>query len=190
MLSPVMSSWSVAVRGIAALVFGLIALFLPGPALFALVFLFGAYALADGIFALVSAVREDPEYGRGWLVLEGIVGIIVGLATFAWPGITAVALTYLIAAWAIVTGILEIAGAIRLRRYIRHEWLYILGGALSVLLGVLIMGRPLIGALTLTWMLGVYGIFFGAMLLGLSFNLRKLERSAAIPPEEEQRRAA
>jgi uncharacterized membrane protein HdeD (DUF308 family) len=188
-MSPVMSSWSVALRGIAALVFGFLALTVPGPVLMGLVLLFGAYALVGGILALVSAVKEKAEYGRGWRVLEGLAGIALGIMTFAWPGITALSLTYVIAAWAIVTGIFEFAGAIRLRKYIKHEWLYMLGGVLSVVLGVLIIGRPLAGALAITWMLGLYGILFGSVLLGLSFSLRKVERSQ-IPPREEERRAA
>ena len=188
MSSPVMSSGSVAVRGIAALVLGFFALTRPGSALLGLVLVFGAYALVDGILTLVSAAKENAEYGRGWLVLEGLADIFIGLATFVWPGITALALTYLIATWAIVKGIFELAGAIRLRRYIRHEWLYIIGGLVSILLGVAIFGRPILGALAITSMLGIYGLFFGVVLLGLSFNLRRVEK--AVLPEEERRRAA
>ena len=188
MSSPVMSSGSVALRGIAALVLGFFALTRPGSVLLGLVLLFGAYALVDGILALVSAAKEQAEYGRGWLVLEGVVDILIGLATFAWPGITMLALTYLIAIWAIIKGILELVGAVRLRKYIRHEWLYIVGGLLSILLGVAIFGRPITGALAITSILGIYGLFFGAVLLGLSFNLRKMEKTAL--PEEERRRAA
>lgn len=188
-MSPVMSSWSVALRGIAALVFGFLAIALPGPVLLGLVLLFGAYALASGVLALVSAVKEKAEYGRGWRVLEGVAGIALGIVTFVWPGITALTLTYLIAAWAIVTGIFEVVGAIRLRKYIKHEWLYMLGGVLSVVVGVLIIGRPLTGALAITWVLGVYGILFGSLLLGLSISLRRMERRQ-IPPRAEERRAA
>jgi len=183
-----MSSWSVAVRGIIALVFGFFALTRPVSALLGLVLVFGAYALVDGILTLVSAAKENAEYGRGWLVLEGLADIFIGLATFVWPGITALALTYLIAIWAIIKGISELAGAIRLRRYIRHEWLYIIGGLVSILLGVAIFGRPILGALAITRMLGIYGLFFGVVLLALSFNLRRVEK--AVLPEEERRRAA
>ena len=188
MSSPVMSSWSVALRGIAALIFGFFALRRPGAVLLGMVLVFGAYALVDGILTLVSAAKENPEYGRGWLVLEGLVGILIGLATFAWPGITVLVLTYLIAAWAIVKGVFELVGAIRLRRYIRHEWLYIVGGLVSILLGIAIVARPLVGALAITSMLGIYGMFFGVVLLGLSFNLRRVEK--AVLPEAERRRAA
>src|SRR5262245_30512808 len=122
MSSPVMSSGSVALRGIAALVLGIFALTRPASVLLGLVLLFGVYVLVDGILTLVSAARGRAEYGRGWLVLEGVVDIVIGLATFAWPGITLLALTYLIAIWAIFKGIIELVGAVRLRRYIRHEW--------------------------------------------------------------------
>jgi uncharacterized membrane protein HdeD (DUF308 family) len=183
-----MSSWSVALRGIAALIFGFFALRRPGAVLLGLVLVFGAYALVDGILTLISAAKENVEYGRGWLVLEGLVDIFIGLATFVWPGITVLVLTYLIAAWAIVRGTFELVGAIRLRRYIRHEWLYIVGGVISILLGVAIFGRPLLGALAITWMLGIYGLLFGAVLLGLSFDLRRVER--AVLPQIDRRRAA
>ena len=188
MSSPVMSSSSVALRGIAALIFGFFALSRPGAVLLGLVLVFGAYALVEGILTLVSAAKEHAEYGRGWLVLEGLAGIFIGLATFVWPGITALALTYLIATWAIVKGIFELAGAIRLRRYIRHEWLYIIGGLVSILLGVAIFGRPILGALAITSMLGIYGLFFGVVMLGLSFDLRRVEKAGL--PEVEHRRAA
>ena len=188
MSSPVMSSRGVAWRGVAALVFGFFALLRPGSVLLGLVLLFGAYCLVDGILTLVSAAKERAEYGRGWLVLEGVVDIVIGLVTFALPGITMLALTWLIAAWAIIRGIAELVGAGRLRKYIRHEWLYIVGGVLSILLGVAIFGRPILGALAITWMLGIYGLFFGAVLLGLSFNLRRMEKTAL--PEAERRRAA
>jgi uncharacterized membrane protein HdeD (DUF308 family) len=188
MSSPVMSSGSVALRGIAALALGFFALIRPGSVLMALVLLFGAYALVDGVLALVSAAKGNSEYGRGWLVLEGLVDIVIGLATFVWPGITMLALTFLIATWAIIKGIFELVGAVRLRKYIRHEWLYIVGGLVSILFGVALIGRPVLGALAITWMLGIYGLIFGAVMLGLSFNLRKVERSAL--PEIERRRAA
>src|SRR5215510_2416169 len=128
MSSPVMSSWSVALRGLAALLLGFFALRRPGSVLLGLVLVFGAYALADGVLTLVAAAKENTEYGRGWLVLEGLADIFIGIVSFVWPGITALALTYLIATWAIIKGIFELVGAIRLRKYIRREWLYIVGG--------------------------------------------------------------
>ena len=188
MSSPVMSSWSVALRGIAALGLGFFALMRPGSVLLGLILVFGAYAVVDGILTLVSAAKENAEYGRGWLVLEGLADIFVGLATLVWPGITALALTYLIATWAIIKGIFELVGAIRLRKYIRHEWRYIVGGLVSIILGVAILGRPTLGLLAITSMLGIYGVFFGVVLLNLSFNLRAVEK--VVLPEAERRRAA
>src|SRR5262245_35754992 len=111
MSSPVMRSASVAPRAIAALVFGFFALTRPGSVLLGLVLVFGAYALVDGILTLVSAAKENAEYGRVWLVLEGLADIFIGLVAFVWPAITVLALTYLIAAWAIIKGIFELAGA-------------------------------------------------------------------------------
>jgi uncharacterized membrane protein HdeD (DUF308 family) len=183
-----MSSWSVALRGIVALIFGFLALRRPASMLFGLILVFGAYALVDGILTLVAAAKEHPEYGRGWLVLEGLATIFIGIATFVWPGITALALAYLIGTWAIIKGIFEIGGAIRLRKYVRHEWLYIIGGLISIVLGIAIFSRPLVGALAITALLGIYGLFFGVVLLALSFNLRRVEK--AFLPEIDQRRAA
>ena len=188
MESPVMSSRIVTIRGIVALGLALIALLLHAQALVGLVSLFGAYALVAGILALVSAAKHNAEYGRAWMVLEGIAGILIGLATFARSGITVHALTYLIATWAFITGAFEIVGASRMLKNSKHAWLYGLAGVLSVFFGIQFIGLPLAGASAVTWLLGVYGLLFGAVLLGLSFKLRKLERKNVL--DEERRRAA
>ncbi len=165
--------WALALRGLLAVLFGLGALIWPGITLFVLVLLFGAYALVDGIFSLVAAVRGGQSNERWWmLVLEGIAGIGAGLITFFWPGISALALLYLIAAWAVITGILEIAAAIRLRKEIEGEWLLALGGVASVIFGVLLFIWPGSGALAVTWMIGIYALIFGVMLITLGFRLR------------------
>lgn len=172
-----LGSWkSMALRGAAALIFGLLTLAWPSITLLALVFLFGAYALADGLFLLVSAFERDraPEGRRGLLVLEGVVGVAAGVLTFVWPSITALALLYLIAAWAIITGVLEIASAIRLRKHIENEWFLGLAGALSVLFGVVLVLVPGAGALAITWLIGVYAAIFGVLLLALALKIRKL----------------
>ena len=180
------NSRSLAARGIAALLFGIIALFLPGPVLLGLVIVFGAFAFVSGFSALIAALKKNAE-GRGWLLLEAVAGIFIGLATLVWPGLTLLTLTYFIAAWAIMTGIFEIGGAIGLRKYIRNEWLYLLSGALSILLGLMLLARPFAGILTLTFVLGIYGIVFGIASLVASWKVRKLEKG--IPPQEERRAA-
>jgi uncharacterized membrane protein HdeD (DUF308 family) len=163
-----------ALRGLVAIVFGLLAFLWPGITLWALILLFGAYMLLDGVFAIVAGVRAAGNEARWWLLLvEGILGVLAGIVAFLWPGLTALALLYFIAAWAIVTGIFEIVGAIRLRREIEGEWALILGGALSVRFGVLLIVIPApAGILSLVWLIGAYAVAFGVLLLILAFRLR------------------
>jgi uncharacterized membrane protein HdeD (DUF308 family) len=161
---------------VAAILLGLLAFIWPGITLFVLVIFWGAYMFVDGVFAIVAAVRAAGQEARWWLLLvEGILGVLVGIVTFIWPGLTALALLYLVAAWAIVTGILEIVGAIRLRREIEGEWALILAGVLSVIFGVLLAVIPApAGLLSLTWLIGVYAIAFGVIMLILAFRLRSM----------------
>src|SRR5918998_4046388 len=177
---PVLSRnwWALALRGLAAIIFGILAFVWPGITLWALILLFGAYMLVDGVFAIVAAVRVAGEAARWWLLLvEGILGVLAGIIAFVWPGLTALALLYFVAAWATVTGIFEIVGAIRLRREIEGEWALILSGALSVLFGVLLVVLgPGVGLLSLVWLIGVYAVAFGVLLLILAFRVRN-ERS-------------
>lgn len=181
-LLPVLSRnwWALALRGLAAILFGILAFAWPGITLFVLVIFFGAYLLVDGIFAIVAAVRAAGEEARWWLLLiEGILGVVAGLVAFFWPGLTALALLYLVAAWAIVTGIMEIVGAIRLRRELVGEWALILSGVLSFIFGVLLVVIPArAGLLSLTWLIGIYAIAFGVIMLVLAFRVRGLARSA------------
>jgi len=166
--------WALALRGLFAILFGLLAFAWPGLTLAALVILFGAYALVDGVFALLAAVRAAEAHERWWLfVLEGLAGIAAGLLTFMWPGITALALLYLIAWWAVITGIFEIAAAIRLRKEISGEWALGLGGAASVIFGLVLLFRPGVGALAVIWLIGTYAFVFGVLLLMLGFRLRR-----------------
>jgi uncharacterized membrane protein HdeD (DUF308 family) len=167
--------WVVALRGALALLFGILALVWPAITIGALVLLFGAYALVDGVFALGTALfgGARAEGRRPWLILEGVVGVAAGIVTFVWPGVTALALLWVIAAWALVTGVLEIATAIRLRRELRGEWLLVLSGVLSVIFGIVLVVRPGAGALALIWVIGIYAILFGLMLLVLAFRLRR-----------------
>ena len=176
MLIVLARSWqSLALRGLAAVLFGLLTLVWPDVTLLVLVTLFGAYALVDGVAALVAAFRGPPEARahRGTLVLEGLLSVAAGIVAFVWPDITALALLYLIAAWAVVTGILEIVAAVALRRELENEWFLGLMGAASVLFGVLLFARPGAGALTVTWLIGAYAVAFGALLLALAWRLRR-----------------
>jgi len=168
--------WALALRGIFAILFGLAAFVIPGITLAVLVALFGAYAVVDGVLAIVAGVRAAERHERWWsLVVKGLAGIVAGVLAFIWPALTALALLYLIAGWAIVTGVLEIVAAVHLHRA-HGEWLLILNGVLSILFGLFAIVWPGAGVLTLLWMIGVYAIVFGAVLLVLAFRLRNLHR--------------
>jgi uncharacterized membrane protein HdeD (DUF308 family) len=181
--------WALALRGLFAILFGIAAFAWPGITLGALVLLYGAYALVDGVFAIAAAVVGRTDGMPWWaLVLEGVAGIAVGIMTFAWPGITALVLLYLIAAWAVVTGIFEIVAAVRLRKEIQGEWLLALSGILSVLFGFALVFNPLAGALAVVWLIGAYAIAFGTLMIALAFRLRSWARQASskvTPPSNE-----
>jgi uncharacterized membrane protein HdeD (DUF308 family) len=173
--------WAVALRGAVAVLFGLLALIWPDITLFALIFLFGAYALVDGAFALGSAVFGENAGGssRAWLAVQGVAGIGIGLIAFFWPNLTALFLLYLIAAWAIVTGVFSVVAAIRLRKEIQGEWLMALSGALSVVFGILLAVWPAAGALTVVLLIGAFALVFGLVLIALAFRLRRLRSDQA-----------
>jgi len=177
--------WTLAARGIAAILFGILTFISPGLSLFALVILFGAWALADGVFNLVMAFRAGKSERWGWLVLEGVASILVGILTFFWPGITALSLLFLIAAWSVVTGIAEVVAAIRLRKVIQGEWLLALTGVLSILFGLLLFAFPGAGALAVIFWIGAYSIVFGGLLVALAFRLRAWARDTShhVPPD-------
>jgi uncharacterized membrane protein HdeD (DUF308 family) len=165
--------WLVLLRGIAAIVFGVLAFIWPGITLVTLVLFYGAFALVDGVLALVHAIMGDSKGSRWWLALVGIAGIVVGLLTFMWPGLTALVLLVFIATWAIILGVLQIVGAIRLRKEIDNEWTLALSGALSVLFGVVLLAAPGAGAIGLIWVIGAYAIAFGILLVMLALRLKK-----------------
>jgi uncharacterized membrane protein HdeD (DUF308 family) len=167
--------WALALRGLAAVVFGILAYAWPGLTLAVLVLLFGAYALADGVLAIISAIRSNGDHLWA-LLLEGIAGILAGVAVLSWPGLSAVLLLYLIASWAIITGVLEIWSAVRLRKVIENEWAWIIGGLASVIFGAIMLASPGAGALALVWIIGIYAIVAGVMLLVLSWRVRDLEQ--------------
>jgi uncharacterized membrane protein HdeD (DUF308 family) len=168
---------SFAIRGAAAVLFGLVTLVWPGLTLTALVLLFGALALVDGVSMLVAAFTSGSHDGtsKALVVLIGLAGVAAGIITFVWPGITALALLFVVAGWAFVTGVLEIVAAVRLRRELRGEWLLAVAGVLSVLFAVLLVITPGAGALVITWLIGWYAIFAGVVRLALAWRLRQLD---------------
>ena len=166
--------WVLLLRGLLSIIFGVLVLVWPVIAVEVLVLLFGAFVLLDGVFAIVSAIRGRKDHRLWWLVLlEGIAGITFGVVTLIWPQITALVLLLLIAGWAIATGALQIAAAILLRKELAGEWLLVVGGILSVAFGVLLVIQPQAGAIALVWLIGVYSIFFGMLLIVLAFRLRR-----------------
>jgi len=174
--------WMVALRGLLLLLFGLAAVFWPGVTLTVLVLWIGAGFLVNGLFALVAAIAGRDVEGRGWLVVEGVLGILAGFVTFAYPGITQIVLLWLVAGWAIFSGIAQIAAAVQFRKVIRGEWLLGLAGALAILFGVLVIARPAVGLLTVALLIGWFAILYGAALLALGFRLRGLLRRLAGQP--------
>jgi uncharacterized membrane protein HdeD (DUF308 family) len=174
--------WLVLVRGICAILFGIAAFAWPGATIEALVLLFGFYVLVDGTVAVLLGFQQRGEDERWWVaLLEGFAGIAIGLLTLFWPGTTATVLLFFIAAWAIVTGVFEIAAAIGLRTVITGEWALIVSGALSVVFGVLLIVQPSTGAVALIWLLGAYTISFGVLFCLLAFELRRLGQTLEGP---------
>ncbi|HEV7387600.1 MAG TPA: HdeD family acid-resistance protein [Gemmatimonadaceae bacterium] len=165
--------WALGLRALAAMLLGIIAIGLPGPTLAAIVIVFGIYAITDGILAIIAAIRGVRRKERwGAMLLEGIVGIVAGAIALFSPAIGALALTYLVAAWALATGALEIAAAIRLRKIMTGEWLLLVAGLLSIVLAVLVAAFPGTGALMLVWWLGAYALAYGVVSLVLAFRVR------------------
>jgi uncharacterized membrane protein HdeD (DUF308 family) len=173
--------WAIALRGVFAIIFGIIALLMPGATMLALVLLFAAYLLVDGIFAIIAAVRAARKQERwGWLIFEGLVDLVTGGIAAVWPLITIVAFALLMGAWAIVTGALLLGASYRLNSP-HGRWLMALAGAISVIWGVLLIIWPLIGALVLTWWMAAYALIFGVAMLVLALRLRS-RRPAVAPP--------
>jgi uncharacterized membrane protein HdeD (DUF308 family) len=163
--------WALLFRGIAAVLFGLAALFWPGLTLFTLIVFFGAYTLVDGVFAIVAGIRDSGN--RRWMLLaDGVLGVLVGLIAFFSPGVTALVFLYVIAAWAVLTGVLKVVMAIWLRREIDNEWTMALSGVLWVLLGVVLAVLPGVGLLSLSWLIGVFALGAGLTFLVLAFRAR------------------
>ncbi|NGT16242.1 HdeD family acid-resistance protein [Achromobacter insolitus] len=168
----------VALRGVVAILFGLMALLMPAITLSALVLVWGAFALVDGVLALVAGVRIRDNGKPLWaLIVVGLLGIAAGIVTFVYPGLTALVLLYIIAIWALVSGVFQIVAAIRFRKDIRNEWLLGLSGLVSILFGGMMIMQPGAGALALVWVIGLYAVFFGILLVVFSFRLKQHKTS-------------
>ena len=183
MLGNLARAWHwVVLRGVFAVLFGIFAFLWPGITLAVLVLVWGAYAIADGVMALIAAVTMHEE-GKPMasLIIVGILGIAAGIVTFLWPGMTALVLLLFIASWAVLMGVFQIAAAVRLRKHIEHEWLLALSGVVSILFGVRLMFlQPVVGALAVVWLIGGFAIVFGILLIALGFRLKGL--AARIAP--------
>jgi uncharacterized membrane protein HdeD (DUF308 family) len=171
--------WLLLLRGIAAIAFGVLAFFWPGLTLVALTLLWGAYALTDGVIAIWAAFNASGgDVGpRWWLGLSGVAGILAGVVTFYYTGTTTLVLLMFIAVWAIIIGVLQIWGAIALRKVLQQQWLLILNGVLSIAFGAVLLAQPGTGALALAWMIAWYAIFFGCLYVALAFELRQYKRT-------------
>jgi len=167
--------WLLLLRGVAAIAFGVIAFFWPGITLLALTYLFGAYALADGIFGLWAAIVSEggDTASRWWLAIGGVISILAAAAAFFWPGMTALVLLIFIATWAIIIGALQLYAAFQLRKVIANEWWLVLSGVISIAFGILLFAQPGTGALALIWTIAGYAVFFGCLMVILAFRLRK-----------------
>jgi len=166
--------WALALRGVLAILFSLVALTRPGATLAAIVLVIGAYMFVDGVFAIMAALRGMRAGDRwGWMLVEGILGIIAGIIVFRTPATGALVLLWLVAFWAITHGIAEIAAGVKLRKIIEGEWLLILAGALSLALGIFILMRPGIGLVLLVTWIGVYAMIAGIVTLMLAFKIRR-----------------
>ena len=166
--------WLMLLRGIAAVVFGLLAFFMPAAAGLSLVLLWGAYTFADGIFSLWAGIvgKRATTGSRWWLALTGVLGIVAGLIAFFAPGVTATVLLIFIGIWSITIGAMAIVGAIQLRKEIEGEWLLILSGAIAIVFGILMFTRPASAALAVVWMIATFAIIFGIDLIWLAFKLK------------------
>ena len=165
--------WALVLRGVVAIILGIVAFALPGVTVAALVTLFGIYALIDGVLAIVLTVKAAEVHGRwGGFLLEGILGLLFGIVAIAAPIAVAAVFIQVLAIWALITGVLEIVAAFRLRRSVEGEWLLILVGVLSILFGIVLFAEPVAGAVVLVWILAAYGLFFGVLLIVLGFRLR------------------
>jgi uncharacterized membrane protein HdeD (DUF308 family) len=165
--------WLVVLRGVLAILFGMAAFAWPGITLLTLVLFFGVYAMIDGVIAIVTGLSRTRETPRWWMfLLEGLLNIAAGIVALLMPGLATLVLIYILASWAVITGILEIAAAIRLRHEITNEWFLALGGVLSIGLGILLFLQPAAGSLAIVWTIAAYAVLFGILLVILGVRLR------------------
>lgn len=170
--------WLIALRGVSAVLFGILAFVWPQLTLGVLILLFAGYALIDGVMSIGASVGERKINDRWWVgLIEGVLSITAAVLAIIWPGITAVVLLYLIAAWAIITGIFEIIAAVNLRKVIEGEWTLALAGVVSIILGLILFFNPGPGILALIWVIGIYAVLFGVLLIYLGFRVRNLSES-------------
>ena len=181
--------WVFAIRGIAALAFGVLAFIWPETTLTVLVILFGAYVLVDGIALLVALARGDSLARRhAWAVaIMGVLGVVAGVVTFVWPGLTALSLLYLVAFWAIAMGTFQVVAAVVLRRELDNEFWMALGGVASIVFGALLVASPGDGLISLVWLVGLWAVVFGVSSLGLAYRLHEID---AVLPKPAQHAAA
>ena len=173
----------IALRGAAAVIFGVLAFAWPGATLLVLVLLWGAYALVEGLSALIAAFKVRDGGKPIWsFVVIGVLGILAGVVTFLWPGVTALMLLIFIAVWAFFMGIFQIVAAVRLRKEIQHEWLLGLSGVLSVIFGAVMMAAPAEGAFAVIWVIAAYAVVFGILLIVLAFRLKNRASGDALAP--------
>jgi uncharacterized membrane protein HdeD (DUF308 family) len=169
--------WMVVIRGIAAILFGILLFGMPGIGLLTVITLYGAYAIVDGVLSLTAAARAGRAGASwGWMLFEGLVSIAAGVIAFLWPGMTALILLIVIAVRALVNGVMEIAAAISLRKELQHEWLLGLSGVVTIVFGLLLLRSPTAGALAVLWLIGAYAIAFGVLLIGLGLRLQRWTR--------------
>jgi uncharacterized membrane protein HdeD (DUF308 family) len=171
--------WLILLRGVCAVIFGVLTFIWPGVTLLTLVLFYGAYALIDGAIAIWAAIVGGEPAPRWWLLIVGLLGIAAGLVTLLMPGVTALVLLVFIAFWAILTGVMQIVGAIRLRKEIDNEWMLAASGILSVLFGVILIVQPGAGALGLLFVIGAYAVIYGVILIGLALRLRNHSHAVA-----------
>ncbi len=175
--------WLLGLRGVLAIIFGVLAFIWPGMTALVLVFLFAAYAILDGILTIAASVRSRVANDRWWvMLLEGIVDIAAGVIAFLFPGLAAIVLVFMIAIWAIITGLLELVTAIRLRREITNEWALGLAGVVSIILGVIMIVNPGAGLIGLVWAIAGYAIIFGILMIVLAIRAgRFADRTRVFP---------